>query len=49
MIRNINEQFGDIIEFESVDEMVCAIESCGYTVPEDGLLEGRDYETIEHN
>jgi len=50
MIRNINEAFGDSIDFETVGEMADAIRELGrlnpgegYAVPEDGLQEGRDY------
>jgi len=53
MIRNINERFGEAVEFEAVDEMAQAIRELdrlnpgeGYAVPEDGLVEGRDYEEI---
>ena len=46
MIRNINDEFGDPVEFESVEEMEQAIQEMGYTIPEDGLKEGRDYEII---
>ena len=48
MIRNINDRFGDAVEFYSVDEMKTAIENSGYELPEDGLKEGRDYETIDY-
>ena len=41
-IRNINPELGDPVEFDSVEEMVAAVESLGY-MPEDGLKEGRDY------
>lgn len=47
MIRNINESFGDCIEFDTVEDMAMAIRDCGYEPPEDGLVEGRDYEIIE--
>jgi len=46
MIKNINADFGDAIEFEDTAEMVAAIESMGYAIPADGLKEGRDYEEI---
>lgn len=46
MIRNINENFGDPVEFETVEEMAAELEKLGY-MPEDGLVEGRDYEIIE--
>jgi hypothetical protein len=45
-VRNINEKFGDQIEFDSVDEMGNAIKQCGYSLPEDGLKEGRDFEVV---
>jgi hypothetical protein len=45
-IKNINEKFGDPVEFESVEEMAQAIRDCGYDLPADGLVEGRDYEVI---
>ena len=41
-IRNINPELGDPVEFDSVEEMVAAVENLGY-MPEDGLKEGRDY------
>ena len=46
-IRNINPQFGESIAFETVEKMAEAIRDCGYSLPNDGLLEGRDYETLE--
>ena len=46
MLRNINENFGMGIEFESVAEMHDTIMACGYVIPEDGLIEGRDYEVV---
>jgi hypothetical protein len=45
MIRNINERFGERLTFATVEEMTAAIEAIGY-LPEDGLVEGRDYETL---
>lgn len=45
-IRNINPAWGDPIEFADADEMAMLIEMCGYELPEDGLIEGRDYERI---
>lgn len=48
MYRNINENFGDPIEFETLAEMAQAIRDCGYELPEDGLQEGRDYEIIDN-
>jgi len=54
MIRNINEKLGDAVEFENVAEMAAAINElarlnpdAGFAVPDDGLREGRDYETID--
>ena len=51
MIRNINTEFGDSVEFESVEEMEQAIRELesmngGEWMPEDGLREGRDYEVL---
>lgn len=46
MIRSINENYGDPIEMESVEEMAEIIKQCGYELPEDGLKEGRDYEVV---
>jgi hypothetical protein len=45
-VKNINEQFGEPVLFNTVVEMVKAIVDCGYTLPEDGLIEDRDYTTI---
>ena len=42
-IKNINENFGDPVEFNNVEEMETAIKGCGYSIPDDGLIEGRDY------
>ena len=44
MIRNINEKWGDAIRFDTVEAMEDAIEACGYTLPDDGLQQGIDYE-----
>ncbi len=46
MVRNVNEKFGECIEFETVAEMAEAVEACGFELPEDGLIEHRDYETF---
>jgi hypothetical protein len=46
-IRNINEAFGESVEFDSVNEMIQAICNCGYALPADGLIESRDYEVID--
>lgn len=46
-IRNINENYGDVVEFSSVEEMATTIRACGYDLPEDGLKEDRDYEVID--
>lgn len=43
MIININPHFGDSITFEDETEMEQAIMECGYSVPDDGLVEGRDF------
>ena len=45
-IKNINSAFGDSVSFDSLREMEQAIENCGYSLPGDGLREGRDYEVI---
>jgi hypothetical protein len=47
MIKNINEKFGDPVEFENLFEMKKAIEESGFKIPSDGLKEGRDYEVIQ--
>lgn len=44
-IRNINSAFGDPIIFDTVEEMVEALDELGY-MPEDGIVEGVDYEEI---
>lgn len=44
--RNINPQYGDSEIFSSLSELESAIRNCGYTLPENGLQEGRDYECI---
>ena len=53
MIKNINENFGDPEFFDTVEDMERAIHELdelnpgeGYW-PEDGLVEGRDYEVVE--
>lgn len=46
MIVNINEAFGDSVEFETVAEMEQCIKLSGYDIPEDGLREGRDYQEL---
>jgi hypothetical protein len=43
MVKNINPEFGDPVEFGSIEEMAAAIRACGYTLPEDGLRINRDY------
>ena len=40
---NINDKFGDQIEFDSLEDMKEDIQNCGYDIPSDGLQEGRDY------
>ena len=47
-IRNINEKYGDAIEFDSVEEMEQSILACGAEahLPDDGLREGRDYDLV---
>lgn len=49
MIRNINERYGAPIEFDTLEEMAEAIRACGYELPDDGLVEGRDYEVVVDN
>jgi hypothetical protein len=44
-VRNLNEKFGDFVDFASVGEMAKAIRSSGYEVGE--LIEGIDYELVE--
>lgn len=46
MVRNINSNYGDSIEFNTVEELGEAIQQCGYDLPDDGLVEGRDYEIV---
>lgn len=46
MIKNINESFGDSVTFNSPEEMENAIKKSGYTIPEDGLKKGRDYDLV---
>ena len=46
-IKNINECWGDPVSFDSVEEMAAAITNCGMELPEDGLVEGRDYMVLE--
>lgn len=51
-IRNINPEFGSTdatVTFADVGEMSSAILACGYAIPEDGLVEGRDYETVSES
>ena len=45
-IVNINDKWGDPIEFDSVEEMEDAIRKSGYDIPEGGLKVGVDYEEI---
>jgi hypothetical protein len=45
-IRNINEKYGDPIVFACENEMEEAVKASGYEVPEEGLVEGRDYEYV---
>lgn len=46
MIKNINEDFGDPVLFSTVEEMAAELEKLGY-MPDDGLVEGRDYEVVD--
>lgn len=48
-IKNINDSFGEPIEFNSIEEMEQAILASGYELPQDGLREDRDYEIITDN
>jgi hypothetical protein len=48
-IRNINRELGatdETVTFASVEEMADAVRACGFALPEDGLVEGRDYAKI---
>lgn len=45
-VQNINSAFGDAVCFDNVDEMAEAIKDCGYELPADGLVEGRDYREV---
>ncbi len=47
MIQNINDVWGDPVEFDSVAEMEKAILSCHFELPEGGLKEGRDYAVLQ--
>ena len=47
MIKNINDLWGEPAYFASVEEMKNCISECGYELPHDGLIEGRDYEVID--
>jgi hypothetical protein len=47
-VRNINEAYGMRVEFDSVEEMKQGFAACGYNLPEDGLIEGRDYEVVKN-
>jgi hypothetical protein len=45
-VSNINEKLGDVgVHFDELQEMEDAVRACGY-LPEDGLMEGRDYENV---
>ena len=48
MIKNINETFGEEIEFTTVEEMAPAIFDSGNNLPVDGLTEGRDFEVMKN-
>jgi len=48
VIKNINENYGDPITFETVSEMALAIKASGYELPADGLVQGRDYIKLEN-
>ena len=54
-VRNINEGLGDPVVFDSLSEMMQAVHELdernpgeGYW-PEDGLVEGRDFEYVEED
>lgn len=44
-VRNINESFGDPVVSLSLEAFEAEIEELGY-MPDDGLVEGRDYEYV---
>lgn len=45
-IRNVNPAYGDAVVMRSPAEMARLIQKCGYSLPDDGLKEGRDYEEL---
>ncbi len=46
-ILNINEKFGDPVEFNSLKEMEDSVRTCGYPIPKTGLQENIDYIDID--
>jgi len=48
MVKNINENLGDPVVFDTVEDMAAELENLGY-LPDDGLIEGRDYEVVEES
>ena len=48
MIRNINDCFGDRVEFDDIREFADCILLSGYELPEEGLKEGIDYEYTDN-
>lgn len=45
-IRNINDRFGEAVEFASVEEMAAELREMGYQSEDGELREGRDYEVV---
>ena len=46
-IININENFGDAVEFDSVEEMIAAINETECLENVSSLIEGEDYEFVK--
>ena len=49
-VRNINPKLGDSVEFDSLEEMISALKSCGsdeLSTHADNLVDGVDYEEID--
>lgn len=42
-ILNFRKEWGDAVPFENVEEFETALKEHGIPLPEDGLLENRDY------
>jgi len=47
MVKNINELYGDVVEFDSVDEMIESINSTECLDNVEYLTEGIDYEIVD--